>query len=121
MEPRRDARTSLSTWSLTGPASAAGTCCFPASLPVFAGHFPGRPLVPGVYLLAAVAELAGRALGRPLTILQIERAKWSAPALPDTVLTLQVAWSDLPGGLQLDGTVHAGETVAASCRLVVER
>ena len=35
-----------------------------------------------IYLLAAVAELAGRALGRPLTILQIERAKWSAPALP---------------------------------------
>jgi 3-hydroxymyristoyl/3-hydroxydecanoyl-(acyl carrier protein) dehydratase len=119
MQPSHDAAAALCSWSASGAGAAAGVFRFPGSLPVFRGHFPGRPLVPGVYLLASVAELARRAQGTPLMVVAVERAKWSAPALPDTDLTVSVAWQARPGGLLLDGTVHAGQTVVASCRLAV--
>ncbi len=41
-------------WSLTG------------NEPFFAGHFPGRPIVPGVLIIEALAQLSGLA-GPPLT------------------------------------------------------
>ena len=41
---------------------AEGTLMFPAGHPIFAGHLPGEPLVPGVIIIEALAQLAGIAL-----------------------------------------------------------
>ena len=75
--------------------------------------------MPGVYLLAAVAALAGRALGQTLEIAAIERAKWSAPAYPERLLTVTVAWRAADAGLVLDGTVADAQVICATCRLHV--
>lgn len=48
----------------------------PPDHPAVPGHFPGRPIVPGVLLLDAVLQAAP---GRPGRIL---RAKFPAPVLP---------------------------------------
>jgi 3-hydroxyacyl-[acyl-carrier-protein] dehydratase len=122
MQPCADARAARRSWSLIGPTVAQGEWLFAADLPVFRGHFPDRPLVPGVYLIACVVELACVARACRLTLRLVERAKWSAPALPSTLLTVQVVWSTQAQAqsLRLDGTVRSGETLVASCRLVVE-
>ena len=39
-----------------------GTVCFAAGHRVFDGHLPGEPLVPGVVIVEALAQLAGIAL-----------------------------------------------------------
>lgn len=118
MTPVADVRSALTTWERSGETSARGTVRLPASLPVFAGHFPGAPLVPGVYVLATLAEVAARA-GIGAQVVAVERAKWSAPAYPDQDLVATVAWKSVEGGWQLDGEVANPAGVCATCRLIV--
>ena len=38
-----------------------------ANEPMFTGHFPGNPLLPGVYMIEALAQLGGTAICSPAT------------------------------------------------------
>lgn len=51
-----------------------------ADHPSLPGHFPGRPVVPGVVLLDEVAALAAQALGG--RVARIPQVKFLAPLLP---------------------------------------
>jgi 3-hydroxyacyl-[acyl-carrier-protein] dehydratase len=53
-----------------------------ADHPVFAGHFPGRPIVPGVMLLEWAQAEIGRALGRAPRELRVREAKFFTPLEP---------------------------------------
>lgn len=61
----------------------------PSDHPAFAGHFPGRPIVPGVLLLAQLLELL-REAGEPVAGLQIASAKFLSPVGPGAELLLRV-------------------------------
>lgn len=54
-----------------------------ASHPALPGHFPGRPVVPGVVLLDAVATALPRHLGAALHISGFPVVKFHAPLLPE--------------------------------------
>lgn len=53
----------------------------PHDHPALPGHFPGRPVVPGVLLLDRVLAAIEADLG-PLGPLRLPRVKFSAPLLP---------------------------------------
>lgn len=53
----------------------------PNDHPALPGHFPGRPIVPGVLLLDQVLTRLSSALGRPVATLQ--QVKFALPLLPD--------------------------------------
>ena len=75
------------------------TVRIPASHPAFAGHFPGRPIVPGVLLLAEVVE-AVRAHGIALDPLQVGAVKFVATVGPDA--ELRIEWDEpAPGATRL--------------------
>jgi beta-hydroxyacyl-ACP dehydratase FabZ len=66
--------------------------------PFFQGHFPGRPVMPGVLILEALAQVGGvlafkslASVGRPLVYLTgIDGAKFRKPVVPGDQLRLEV-------------------------------
>lgn len=58
----------------------------PADHPAFAGHFPGRPIVPGVVLLDRAILFAEQLLGRPGLDWQVGNAKFFSPVGPGEML-----------------------------------
>lgn len=65
---------------------------------VYAGHFPGHPVTPGVCLLAIVRACVGRALGRPAAFAAIKSCKFIAPVIPAEGERLRVAFSIAEAG-----------------------
>ncbi|WP_426955908.1 hypothetical protein [Muricoccus radiodurans] len=66
----------------------------PADHPCLPGHFPGRPVVPGVVLLDAVLEAArGAGFGEPVGLAS---AKFLRPVGPEEVV--DIALRPTPGG-----------------------
>jgi len=82
----------------------------PVDLPALAGHFPGRPIVPGVVLLDRVLVLAGQMTGRHAGW-RIDSAKFFQPVGPGAELVFELGTR--PSGA-LAFTVRSGEAVVAS-------
>lgn len=55
-----------------------GVVTFPSELELFRDHFPGWPVVPGVVLLEALAQLSGKAIGYTV---RLNRGDWPFPIL----------------------------------------
>jgi 3-hydroxyacyl-[acyl-carrier-protein] dehydratase len=65
----------------------------------FQGHFPGRPIMPGVLIVEALAQAAGVLAvesldladsGKLVYFMAIDSAKFRAPVEPGVLLTLEV-------------------------------
>jgi 3-hydroxyacyl-[acyl-carrier-protein] dehydratase len=67
----------------------------------FVGHFPGRPIMPGVLIIEAMAQTAGalvvKSMGaskpgnKMVYFMSVESAKFRRPVLPGSLLRLPVA------------------------------
>lgn len=88
---------------------------------VFAGHYPGFPILPGVLLVDAVGRAAARwarahrhELDRPLRLAEVRSARFLAPVFPGDELTTDCAVSRLDGGaLEVRGVCSTGRGRAA--------
>jgi UDP-3-O-[3-hydroxymyristoyl] N-acetylglucosamine deacetylase/3-hydroxyacyl-[acyl-carrier-protein] dehydratase len=74
--------------------------------PFFQGHFPGRPIMPGVLQLEAMAQVAGILLlrraenaGQIAYFMAAEDVKWRKPVHPGDVLVIDVEMTRLRGKL----------------------
>lgn len=96
----------------------AGTFTLPATHPMFAGHFPGNPIVPGAYLLALVVQRANdwlQAQGAAARVTGVASAKFTRPVRPDegcAILFGAAAGSGLRFRLQVDDQPCAGGLLA---------
>lgn len=103
---------------------------FPASDPMFAGHFPGNPLVPGVILTEALAQTAGIAAasaetkseGPRFLLSAIRQMKFLAAVRPDEVITLRAErLGEVENLLQFRVEALTDGQVVASGQIVLSR
>lgn len=94
---------------------AVGSKLVSANEPYFAGHFPGVPVVPGVLLCEALAQL-GAQVAAPdggLALGGVHRARFRRPVVPGDALRLEVtAVADAPAW-RFRGLVALDDAVVA--------
>ncbi len=76
--------------------------------PFFAGHFPERPIMPGVLIVEAIAQAAGvlavqslglAGSGKLVYFMGIDGAKFRAPVEPGCLLDIHVEFTTLRGAI----------------------
>jgi 3-hydroxyacyl-[acyl-carrier-protein] dehydratase len=97
--------------------------------PFFAGHFPGRPVVPGVLLVEGMAQAGGLLLlgdvpdraSKLLLFAGIEEAKFRRPVVPGDqiryeveVLRLRSTYCKLAGRVMVDGQLAAEAVISSA-------
>ncbi len=105
-----------------------------ANEPHFQGHFPGRPIMPGVLILEAMAQAAGIMVFSAEGAVQqndrqvyyyvgIDNARFKKPVLPGDQLELEVKLERMLRGIGRFSCVArvAGETVAEAVILLAIR
>ncbi|MGH8082364.1 MAG: hypothetical protein ACREP7_17440 [Lysobacter sp.] len=81
-----------------------------ADHPCLPGHFPGRPLVPGVVLLERVIEAVEAAHG-PMPGLRLPQVKFLRPLLPER--TAEVQLETVGAGRWRFRVLESGEILAS--------
>ena len=97
--------------------------------PFFAGHFPGRPVVPGVLLVEGMAQAGGLLLlgdvpdraSKLVLFAGIEAAKFRRPVVPGDqiryeieVLRLRSTYCKLAGKVMVDGQLAAEAIISSA-------
>ena len=88
--------------------------------PFFMGHFPGNPIMPGVLIVEALAQLAGLLAflsgvqGDAVYFMSIEKAKFRKPVVPGDQLRLEITTLHQRGNVwKFSGNAKVDEKIVA--------
>ncbi|RVT93807.1 3-hydroxyacyl-ACP dehydratase FabZ [Sphingomonas crocodyli] len=91
--------------------------------PFFAGHFPGRPIMPGVLIVEALAQAAGvlaveslglAGTGKLVYFMSIDEVKFRTPVEPGVLLRLDAAFVQKRASVcKFEGKAYLGDKLAA--------
>src|SRR5438270_12038793 len=104
-----------------GPATVVvATLAVDPQDPLFAGHYPGFPIYPGVCLIELVyrSVLAASALsGTDLVLTAVRSMRFQSPVLPGEEITARIESTDAGGRLHVKAVIAVGERRVAAVRL----
>ena len=92
---------------------------FDPGLSVFAGHFPGNPLLPGIMEIEIIRRVAEAARAGRFRIDTVSRAKFTGPIRPGDVISVEVALKDSGPHVSAAGTLSVAGDTRASINLLL--
>ena len=109
---------------------AVGIKCVTANEPQFTGHFPDRPIMPGVLMIEAMAQLGGLICLQPpinepkedgtqriFFFTGVNGVRWKSPVVPGDDLIMEMNLVDFDerlGFAKLTGKAYVGGRIAVS-------
>lgn len=103
--------------------SAVGEKAVTVSEPHFQGHFPQRPIMPGVLIVEAMAQtagvlvvhsLGGEAVSKLVYFMTIDSARFRKPVVPGDMLRIHVTRKQNRGAVwKFDGKAMVGDALVA--------
>ena len=109
--------------TLTPNVSATGIKNVSVNEPFFEGHFPDRPVMPGVLIIESMAQTAGclvvtslgkESEGKLVYFMTIENARFRKPVVPGDRLIINVEKLRSRGSVfKFSGKAFVGEVLAA--------
>jgi 3-hydroxyacyl-[acyl-carrier-protein] dehydratase len=77
--------------------------------PIYKGHFPQQPVVPGVCMMQILAELSTSALGKKVALKKASQAKFLVPIIPqkNPLLNVNIKYSsNEDGSLKISASIQ---------------
>jgi 3-hydroxyacyl-[acyl-carrier-protein] dehydratase len=87
---------------------------FDPSHPVFAGHFPGQPVVPGVFLAEILAAAISEIAGKSLVVKEASNLKFLQVINPEVYRSVLLDGSIVivnDGNYRVEATIHQGDVL----------
>lgn len=93
----------------------------------FQGHFPGKPVMPGVLIVEAMAQAGGilileqvkEAKGKIIYFMTIDAVKFRKPVIPGDTLRFEVVPIKIKGNIaKLHGDAYVGEEKVAEADMM---
>ena len=85
---------------------------YDAGHPIFAGHFPNQPIVPGVCTMDMIKELLQSATGKNLMLANATPVKFLQLILPDVRPQALISWKKVDDNLSVTASLKVGDTFA---------
>ena len=111
--------------SYVADLSAHAIKCVTINEPFFDGHFPGRPLMPGVLIIEAIVQTACFTVAMKLkdqmknpgvSFMTIDKCKFRKPVIPGDVLDLKVKrLNKVKNVYKFEGKCFVNDVIHAQC------
>lgn len=84
-----------------------------AAHPIFAGHFPDQPVVPGVCMMQTIQELLGAALEKTLLVEKVANMKFLNMIDPGQTpqVTVEISWTPEEAAYKANAVIKHDTTV----------
>ena len=91
-----------------------------ANSPIFKGHFPGQPVVPGACMLQIVKEVLENVLGQSLMIQKAGNLKFISMIDPQITSSahLEISYKIIEDAISLTGKLSDGDRVCFKCSAI---
>jgi 3-hydroxyacyl-[acyl-carrier-protein] dehydratase len=115
-------RASITAARVNGPSrqvdgTASIDFSFAAADPVFGGHFPNQPLLPGVFQLEMARMGVEWLMGQQLGIREISKAKFLRPIVPAELVRMNLKISESDGAIGVRASFSVGGQAAGEAVL----
>jgi len=97
------------------------TFCFSGNLDLFAGHFPGNPMLPGIVQIEMVKFAVEQAQGNPFWIRSIRKTKFANLIHPDTPIHLSIRLTPVDDVFSVTATLKTEDKIAGKINLLLQK